>query len=158
MKTELSRRATLAGLATIASMPPPALGAAEPDPIFAVIERHHEAFKAFRDAGAVYSAREEEWFKKRGDRPPALVEAEEHQAATNDLEAETCDELLTTLPTTLPGALAVIRYVISYENGTNPLLKGRHELFRDLDTDALTFLTTIGDAIENAMADASGDA
>ena len=152
MKTKLSRRAALCGLATIASTPPPALGAGEPDPTFALIERHREAMKAF---DAACSAQSQTWIDAgkpmTGD--ASVLKAEEHTNAISDIEEAIKDELFATVPTTLAGTLALVRYVTSYFDGTSGVFKtdGSYNLFDDVEVDAFGFLTMIGDAIEGAI-------
>jgi hypothetical protein len=158
----LSRRATLAGVlslapaAAVAAVPIASSASIKVDPIFAAIEKHREAFKAFHDACGAHSARDEEWFAQRkdprDDKPAAVLDAEEHELAMSDQHDEARAALLTTVPTTLAGALAVIRYVTSYGVGTNEILErgGSHNLFGDR-ADEFTFLTKIGDAIEATL-------
>ncbi len=158
----LSRRATLAGLAAA-----PAAGLAatapETDPIFAAIERHREAMKALSNAFDARNLREEESrlavaltdsdFNEEERRfpvtkPAALVEAEQREQALSDLENDARADLLVTVPRTLSGTLAVIRYVTSYQYGESGIHEGRYNLFYDVDEDPFTFLTSIGDAID----------
>jgi hypothetical protein len=158
-----SKRQILAGAAAAAiggtSGVPPALSA-DADPIFAAIEAHREAIRAWNDALHVeqrhpwqqlHFAAIAAWKAGVGDdpfpvdepeKPQDFLDAEEHAKALGDRESDAADELVATMPTTLAGALAVVRYVIAYyEEG--------HEL---LDDNALlNFVETIGDAIENAL-------
>jgi hypothetical protein len=138
----LSRRATLAGLALA-----PAAGLAgiapHADPIFAAIERHREAWRAFTEDVAVAFDLEEAGNKS--------VDADTLANARGDVAEDLKNALLETKPTTLAGALAVIRYVNSYySEPTDSRPVGYHELFED--EEYFTFLTTIGDTIEAAIA------
>jgi hypothetical protein len=94
----ITRRAVLAGAA--AALIPPIGGfaaaegsAPEPssDPIFAAIERHRAAYVA----------------------EVALNDSDDDDAmsAACDVEMEALESLLTTAPTTLPGCVAVLRYI-----------------------------------------------
>jgi hypothetical protein len=136
---------------------PPA-AAETPDPIFAVIEAHREALKAWDAAGDAVTPLEEEWFAQRKsafdfDAPKgsALDDAEERAEVLDDLEKSAADALVETTPTTLAGALAAIRYVIGYFDGKSELYPGKaHEVLDD--DQCLIFIETIGDAVEAAIA------
>jgi hypothetical protein len=142
MKTKaLSRRAALVGLALA---PPTGLAATttEVDPIFAVIEKHRKAWKAFADAATIAGDLEETLVLggRRQDESPPYVDAQARCDALNEVADEVKQTLLETKPTTLAGALAVIRYV----NGYN------HDELLD-DEEYATLLTTIGNVIERRL-------
>jgi hypothetical protein len=142
MKTKLSRRAALAGLALAPTAGLAATTTTEVDPIFAVIEKHREAWKAF--AGAASAAGDlEEALVLRGERrdeSPPYVEAQARADGLGEVAEQLKEALLETTPTTLAGALAVIRYVNGFDHGHY------HDLFEN--EEYATFLTTIGDVIE----------
>ena len=138
MKQKLTRRAALAGLA--AATTTPAIGAGEPDPIYAAIATHREAFQIFNDAVTAYGVEEKKWSYGE-DEPATLLEADERVKETSDEEAAALEELVTTVPITFAGTLALIRYVLSYEAGPR-----RHHLLEE--DELVAFLTTIGGAIE----------
>ena len=139
MKQKLTRRAALAGLA--AATTTPAIGAGEPDPIYAAIATHREAFQIFNDAVTAYGVEEKKW-NYGEDEPATLLEADEHVKETSDEEAAALEELVTTVPITFAGMLALIRYILSYEDGPR-----RHHLLEE--DELVAFLATIADAIEN---------
>ena len=163
---KLSRRAAFAGLA-LAPTAAFAATTAEVDPIFAAIKAHREAIKAWEHAlhveqnhpwqEAHFKAMRAEMVKDSPDgeewdppKPKDFLDLEEGVTALGDREIAAQDELVTTMAATLPGALAVIRYVIAYYTGESELYPGRiHPL---LDDDAvLNLLDRIGDAIEAAI-------
>ena len=152
--------------AAIAGTPAPA---ADVDPIFAAIEAHREAIQAWDDAlrleqnhpwREAHSKAIKAWLSRddrrdedypgEGAKPQDLLDAEERANALGDIEMAAQDELTAPAPTTLAGALAALRYVLSYYNGTSETFPGRsHDL---LDDDAfLTFVDGIADAIEAAI-------
>jgi hypothetical protein len=148
-----SKRDILAGAAAAAipaiarASSPPAIGS-EADPIFAAIEAHREAMKAWDGAlKAWYRLEETLRFQKP---KPGIAEAEEHANALDDRESDAAAELVATTPTTLAGALAVLRYVMGYYDGESETFPGQsHDL---LDDEAfLSFVDGIGDAIEDAI-------
>jgi hypothetical protein len=164
-ETELSRRATLAGALSLA---PAAAAAAVPiasttalagvkvDPIFAAIEKHRAAFKIFTDAVKRYSQVQRAWFDQRehweDPQPQEVTDAEADDAATGALACDALNELIETRPTSLAGKLAVIRYVTSYYNGENEFCRGRYHPLLGGTGQVITFMTTIGDAIEAVLA------
>jgi hypothetical protein len=139
------------------------------DPIFAAIDAHRKAIKAWDDARNLeqnHPLREAKckavkaWLR-RDDRteddypeevakPKDLIDAERHANALGNRESAARDELIATVPATLAGALAAIRYILGYYEGKGDIYPGQcHEL---LDDNALLdFIDRIGDAIEDAL-------
>jgi hypothetical protein len=109
----------LVGVALLPAASPVAAAAlADPDPIFAVIDRHRAASIAHKEAVRAEFAYE----KNRSEREAMEPEEREKykcafcqlQAATSDASDEQEDagvDLLNTKPTTLAGILALCRYV-----------------------------------------------
>jgi len=171
-KKSITRRATLTAAAAAAFgattiLPAPA---AEADPIFAAIEAHRKAIKAWDAALRLEQnhpslmarskaikawlsqddRQDEDYPGPDEGKPQDLLDAEAHANALGDLEMAAQDDLVATTPTTLPGALAAIRYVLSYYEGESELYPDQsHDL---LDDDAfLSFVGGIGDAIEESL-------
>jgi len=101
MPENLSRRSILKGVpiaavATSAVFPT----ASEVDPIFAAIDRHKEAYKAY--------------FKRE-------------DLTDEEAEAETlaCEELLATVPTSKEGIRAVLEWLVKYDAGMVPETCGK---------------------------------
>jgi len=99
---ELSRRSVLKGMPVAAVAASSALPAiAQADPIFAAIERHKEAHKAY--------------FK--------------HDDLTDeeaDAEVAACEQLLETIPTSKEGIRAALEWLIRYEAGMTPETCGKY--------------------------------
>jgi hypothetical protein len=126
-RDSITRRALLSGAAAAASAavipaaavasPNAALTAAPtiPDPIFAAIDAHTKAFAEFNavlDDLAV--AERTAWHAPRGQRRAAnrrLAEARAAEGRCSDLASDAFDEFVATVPQTLEGALAALRYV-----------------------------------------------
>jgi hypothetical protein len=95
-------------------MPLPAAVAA-PDPIPALIEAHKRAYAEFiavLDDLAI--AEQTAWHAPRGKRRAARAALKQAHAAERqfgDLEADALDHLVATVPQTLHGAAAALRYV-----------------------------------------------
>jgi NADH dehydrogenase/NADH:ubiquinone oxidoreductase subunit G len=144
MKTKLSRRAALAGLA-LAPTAGLAATTTEVDPIFTVIEKHREAWKAFAAAASAAADVQVELVnrRERSDENAAYVDAQAGADGLGEVAEELKEALLETQPPTLAGALAAIRYVNGYNCGHY------HELFED--EEYATFLTTIGNVIEGVL-------
>lgn len=110
--TALPRRTILAGLAAaapaaaIASLPVAA--AAEPDPIFAAIAAHEAASQAYTEALNRRSKDE-----KRGLSSAAH---DEECDKCGDLDFEAACVMVSTIPTTLAGAIALMKYSMSGEH------------------------------------------
>ena len=105
----LSRRMALAGFAAVSVAWPAA--AAEPDPIFAAIERHRELSDDYTAAVDVSSE---------------LEDGPEFEAA-NAIAGDTCralldhaDALIRLQPTTIAGVVALLRYVATLEEWEQP--------------------------------------
>jgi len=105
-----------------------------------VIKKHREAWKAFTDAGTVAGDLEEALVLRGGrhDESPPYVDARARCDALGEVAEEVKQALLETTPTTLAGALAVIRYVNGYNH--DELLENE---------EYATLLTTIGNVIES---------
>jgi hypothetical protein len=106
---------TVLALATI----PPALAATAPtgalDPAFALIAEKRAADIAHCEAIDVQGE-----FEGRGDfRSPAVIEARESSAAACHYAYEVDWKLATTLPTTIAGVAAVLRFANEIEDGGN---------------------------------------
>jgi hypothetical protein len=143
MKTKaLSRRAALAGL-VLAPTAGLAATTTEVDPIFAAIKKHREAWKASAEAWTVAGDLEEALVLRgeRQDESPPYVEAQARADGLGEAAVQLKEALLETTPTTLAGALAVIRYVNGY-NHDEGLLE---------DEEYATLLTTIGNVIERRL-------
>jgi hypothetical protein len=141
--TILSRRTALAAISAAIAATPTAVPAQDADPIFAAMEEHQKVFRVWDAALTATSKLEGEWFARRKnpfEKPgPALSDAREQDAICSCRECDAADAMIETTPTTLAGLLGVIRYVLShYDRG--------HELLSD--EQLLTFIGTIGDAIE----------
>jgi hypothetical protein len=123
-----SRRSILGGIAAaIAAATPATAGVAEPDPIFAAIERHRDLAKPYDAA-----------WKVRGrcrDFGTLTEEEEAHVLKLNDavdeahlpLEAAAMD-LFNTEPTTCAGIIAALFYMrIQHRNDGEHMIQGRLE-------------------------------
>jgi hypothetical protein len=112
----INRREALASVAALTAVPAglgmagaisiPAKSACVPDPIFQLIEEHRAARKAFD----VLSGNE-----PAANNPAALYEFELNVHRLGDAARETTVALLTTAPTTLAGAVALLQYLQHYE-------------------------------------------
>jgi hypothetical protein len=121
MKLNLSRRAALAGLATIApaaiALPTP--GAAEPDRIFAAIDKHRAAARTFltvveeeSELARTASGGKEAWFRRKpGDGRPTINAMRTAWQA----EQDAAYHLLDVQPTSFAGVIALLRYVHAHE-------------------------------------------
>ena len=121
----ITRRSLVAALAlpvipalpAITALPAPSLPAAmpPPDPVFAAIEAHVRAFRAFNavlDALAV--AETQAWHAPRGARRAAnkrLKQARADESHFGNEESGAVARLVATVPQTLHGAAAVLAYV-----------------------------------------------
>jgi len=135
----LSRRATLAGLAVLPAALPVAAAAAA-DPIFTAIERHRE----LSDRASVTSAVSAKLMDG-----PEFEAADAITAAQHDDLREYAETLVRTGPTTIPGAIAVMRYVAGLRVWQLP--EGNREL-RGTGGDqpddwSEVFLNTLADAL-----------
>lgn len=145
----ITRRSMLAAFAlpVIPALPlPTALAlpatARPPDPIFAAIEAHTRAFRAFTavlDALAV--AETEAWHAPRGQRRAAkqrLKQARADESHFGNLESDAFAGLVATVPQTLAGAAAMLAYVGEW------LAEG-HSLYDEDET--ITLLASIECAV-----------
>jgi hypothetical protein len=101
MSTAMNRRAILAGAAALPTATIPAL-AAEPDPIFAAIEVHRAAWAALEKGCSRLS-------------DTSTPESEAEFDRLNDAVEEAAGTLVDTQPTTMAGAVALLRYAAEYE-------------------------------------------
>jgi hypothetical protein len=108
-RPKLSRRALVRGataLPAVATLPAAAIAAAvsdEPDPIFAAIEDRRGTITA-HNAALKDSAAEE---RENG---AGLVETKWRERVAKNADAKAIRVLLSTVPTTLAGVLALVRY------------------------------------------------
>ena len=103
MSSTTSRRAILAGAAMLPAISLPALAAAEPDPIFAAIEK-------MKATDAAHGRRCEGEPEVRGPEYEAWYEA---QGIACYAAADARDEMLATVPTTVAGAVAMLDAVLA---------------------------------------------
>jgi hypothetical protein len=117
-----SRRAMLAGLAAapVAGLPVSAGVVAEADPIFAAVERHKAAWRAFLPT---CDLTDEVLAEQQGR---VVTEADEatHEAA-GDAEIEALEALIEAPPTTKTGTRAAIEWLLEYNPGCEPRDVGR---------------------------------
>ncbi len=105
---EAARRMTIASAApTSAGRPVSAVPAV--DPIYAAITAHKAAISAFSKAADARSALE---IANTDD--PRWIDAEEKVRATSEAMDETALSILKVKPTTLEGAIAVLRYAVDH--------------------------------------------
>lgn len=113
-----------------------------PDPILAAIAAHVRAYDAFNGilddlAVAEYAA----WHAPRGARRAAnrlLKQAYAAEAHFGDLEAEAVERFIATVPQSLHGVAAALRYVRERHDEGYPLWDDEH---------AMTFIATIERAV-----------
>ncbi|MEA2875248.1 MAG: hypothetical protein QOF14_444 [Hyphomicrobiales bacterium] len=119
---------------------------APPDPIFAAIEAHVRAYRAFiavLDALAV--AETQAWHAPRGARRAAKKRLKQARADENhfgDLESDAFESLVATVPQTLRGAAAMLAYVRAW------LAEG-HSM--DDEEETITLLVSIECAVRASM-------
>jgi hypothetical protein len=114
-------------LPVASALPAPSLPAAAPppDPIFAAIEAHVRAYRAFiavLDALAV--AETEAWHAPRGARRAAnkrLKQARADESRFGNLESGAFDSLVATMPQTLSGVAALLAYVRAWLAEGHPM-------------------------------------
>jgi hypothetical protein len=126
-RTALAAIASAAGAATtlmpaIAANVSPELAA--PDPIFAAIEARKQTDARFAKTSAHYGAYQESHRHLNGDLPEDGEEVAENDAAADE-DNEAILALLSTTPTTLVGALALLQYVAECENEGDEILMGQ---------------------------------
>jgi hypothetical protein len=101
MSVNINRRALVAGAAS-AAVAIPAAAAPMPDPIFAAIEAHRAAWAALeKDCSQLSDA--------------STPEAEAEFDRLNDAVEEAAGTLVDTQPTTMAGAVALLRHVAEHE-------------------------------------------
>jgi hypothetical protein len=117
-RTTTTRRAILAGIATISTVAAPALALSgvEPDPIFAAIERHKVAFQISQEASRIRSGTVDAKWAPEYD-PVKCRAAEEADIASTDASNDAAYALTTVRPTTMAGILALLRYVEAFNAG-----------------------------------------
>jgi hypothetical protein len=129
-----------------AALPAPVVPAAAPDPIFAAIDAHVRAYRAFiavLDALAV--AETQAWHAPRGARRAAktrLKQARADESHFGNLESNAFETLVATVPQTLPGAAAMLAYVREW------LAEG-HSM--DDEEETITLLASIECAVRASM-------
>jgi hypothetical protein len=137
LTTRTSRRAILAGAASLATIVPSLAIPAAPDPIFAAIENHTAARTAF-------------WVGPPGETDK---EADERLERTGGAADEAFMDFLETEPTTLAGCVAALRHVhqhvAEYEDPEANIMENCTE---DLQNAGAGFIELIADAITKAGA------
>ena len=130
MSKSHSRRAILAGIAAapVLAAPALALSSAGPDPIFALIERHKACNAAFSSVLREPGQDRDEWRRREDE--------------ASDVERDACGEMVATVPTTLAGLLALLRYV-EHEHARGETLLDESEL-EELLSAAVSALERIG--------------
>lgn len=112
-----TRRAVMAGLAAApaAGIPAIAGAGADADPIFAAIERHQAAWRAFLP---MCDLTDEVLAKAKGR---VVTEADEAAwEAACDVEEAALERLIETTPTSKAGARAAIEWLAYYDRGCEP--------------------------------------
>jgi hypothetical protein len=127
----LSRRSIVAGAAAAAVIPPSAIAATDPDPIFAAIERCRVAYDAYGQAlvdkdeiETQIPAERQKWFwavwqpnPPPGDNDdPRWIESERAFERISNNSTQTVVDLVRTKPTTPVGMLAMMKYAVACEN------------------------------------------
>jgi hypothetical protein len=108
MSAKSTRRAVLAGAAAIPALALPAT-AAQPDPIFAAIEKHRAAHIVAMETGRVVSG--------TPDEAPSYVVAEKKDREARTKAHEAAYALLDLRPATMAGILALLEYVEEFNAG-----------------------------------------
>ena len=138
-----SRRAFLAGIAAAPALAAPALALSSsgpPDPIFAAIER----YKASNVATLQFLELKDEFEDEHG-RGHASAEHDEWQRREDDAcdaESSAIAEMVATVPTTIAGVVALLRYVDEEHARGNKVLYD--ETFESLISTTVSALDTIG--------------
>lgn len=125
-RDSITRRSLISGaMALVPAAAIPAIAAATPtapDPIFAAIEAHRRAYaglNAFLHELAVVE--QAAWHAPRGKRRAAnkrLAEAYKTERRIGDIEHQAFEKFIGTVPHTLDGAVAALRYVRArYDEG-----------------------------------------
>jgi hypothetical protein len=109
MTSTTSRRALLTAAAALPVLTVPALASAEPDPIFAAIERCRKAYEAHGAACTALGAYEETQGFLRTNEHSKFEELED---AAGDASAGAIRNLCLTVPTSADGLCAVVNYFL----------------------------------------------
>jgi len=105
MTTQFTRRTLALGAVAAATTPTAALSSV-PDPVFAAIARHREAYRAHGQALAITSELDS-------------VELEAAATHAGDVELQAALALLDTRPTTIAGCIALLRYSFQQDDIAN---------------------------------------
>jgi len=136
------RRAVLAGIAAAPALAAPALAltGAGPDPIVAAIERHKASYVAFGHLLNLKDKFEDQ--HGRGYAAPKHEESRRREDEACDAESSAAAEMVATVPTTIGGVMALLRYVDEEHARGNKLLYD--ESFEELISTTVSALTRIG--------------
>jgi len=153
----ITRRSLVAALAlpaipllpaAAAAAPPPDFASAPsglpapPDPIFAAIEAHIRAYRAFIAVlDALAAAETQAWHAPRGARRAAkkrLANARADEKRFGDLESGAFERIVATVPHTLHGAAAMLAYVRGW-------LEQGHSI--DDEDETITLLASVEQAV-----------
>jgi hypothetical protein len=108
--TNLSRRAIVAGAASVPALAVPAVAAAiDPDPIFAAIEAHRH------------------WAKRLDDLWPEWGEVSPEAESAREAAMEATRRLCETSPTTMAGLVALLDFAVSEQKRMNDTLADDNE-------------------------------
>jgi hypothetical protein len=128
---------TLVGAAGL-SVIPVAAGAMTPDPIFAAIARHKASNAALEQVlDGMTNCQEEHGFGAS----PELEEWYRREAEAGAADDDALHEMLGTVPTTLSGVVALLRYISQEHDEGNPILDNDGE---ELLSTTISALVAIG--------------
>ena len=116
--TTPSRRAVLAGAATLPALAVPSIVQASnsPDPIFALIERHKTAYRREMECGReCFNTVDAPWAPEYDAAVHAAAEAADQSATEASQDAAFA--LTEIQPTTIAGVVALIEYVEAFNSG-----------------------------------------
>jgi len=116
MTMNTSRRAILAGAASLPALAVPVLAGTNLDPIFAAIERHKVAFRASQVAGRIKSNTVDAEWAPEYDAVKCKA-AENANSVADDAADDAANALTTIRPTTKAGVLALIHHVEAFNAG-----------------------------------------
>ena len=106
MNTQPNRRAIIGAIATAPAAAIPMFApASETDPIFALIERHRRAARAFEDAASMADE----------------IEADSSIDALGEAESAAMEALLSTAPRTAAGVRAALQYLADFDEDFLPV-------------------------------------
>jgi hypothetical protein len=153
-KSSLTRRALVASTAAVPAaaalgLPAAAQAAAEPDPIFALIEEYRQSCARLVAVGEAEAAFEKLHRRPDGSFPegsdhPELKRLEECSSRACDAQAEVVRKLCHTAPTTLVGLAALLNFAIySNENGDDFLYTYDNDDPEDGETCLWPFFRTL---------------